>query len=435
MTTLSEVNIIERDDIIKNSKQMKFLGSGTFGRVYLYNTPIGEKVIKESFLQDPKNPSKQRYYLGYLKSFFTEIDILTKFSVLENIIGYDGLAFDTKKGIGYIIMEKMDIDVSKWLDMNPNFQTRIHHLPCFILSIGKTLATMNNLNFYHNDLKTNNILIKFKSSNEITFKLIDFGKSVYAYSDNLNYGAIIQYQSVCINHTKIYSKECWAFACCCTEFLLRRKLFKKSLIKSIKYKYCSPSYNPHFFDIKTFLKDHLKPDDYNNIPKMYWDFVLPIFSGNQISIEGCLKNIAYDLDYNLINFIYNKLPKENKFITVGKYRDIINKYIDKIFNFLSNNKKSEKYINIKILEYILLMNKFFNSIDLDSNKKIVDIMDKNYAEWYCEVGYIIVLGHKITKFINFNYFKNKEEANLAFRRYQETFLQICNYQYIILPSH
>ena len=158
------------DKFIKGSRLITTLGSGTYGSVGLYETEDGQRVIKKT----KKHQDKSSYPID----FINELDALTKFSFLPHVVDYVGVAFGEKKQAGYIVMDKCDTTLSGWKKMNTSFARRVSHLEPLMRQIGETLAIMHSMEFVHGDLKSNNILIKFRGNiPEDIDNYIDVGSS------------------------------------------------------------------------------------------------------------------------------------------------------------------------------------------------------------------------------------------------------------------
>ena len=287
-------------DIIKKSRVIDKIGKGTFGHIYLYELPTGEIVaVKESISNGNA--------VGYTKDFIREMDSLIKFRPMINIVTLKGVCFDLNSEKGYIIMEKMDMDLKKWIK-SASFDERISYIEQFILQIIGTLGIMHKLGFVHNDIKPNNILIN-KTEGGIVFKLADLGKCSYVTDDKLPYEGIGIYTSP--YKFSIFADEYWAISLVLTEIITQKKIFKNSgELNFNKNMYLSSN----GFMIKDYIASVLRSNSqYNKIPKIYWDFVKPIFNREDLRIDHGLMKIGYNVSNDKLQQVRSGFVESVKF--------------------------------------------------------------------------------------------------------------------------
>lgn len=372
----------------KNSKKIKSLGEGTFGRVFLCDTPNGTFVTKETKINNKS--------LGYPSDFLTEIDILLKFRKLPNIIKLQGIIFDVDQKKGCILLEVMSSNLSEWSKITP-FDQKIQILPQLIKDLHTTLAILHTFQFIHNDIKTNNILVDTTSS-PTKFKLADFGKAARIKDENIiSYGAIEKYQPPSVRN--VYSCEYWALMVVVTEVILGTRMVFMDDAKSF-YSYYSKAGE---FQIQRFLQEKLKPQDFARIPDEYWNFVYPIIRNKNAKLVTILEeNYPYDLMRSIDQDISKSNERHHQF-------DMI--------------KEEFKYIlaSLKLFDYYQrfsrLLNKFLSSLN--------EPLELTTLKCYAEIALSIVLKSKHRSYI---YFKSEKE----FLLFQRAFLHKIGYQTVIL---
>jgi serine/threonine protein kinase len=388
-------------DFITKSKEIQHLGSGTFGKVALYNTPKGQHVVKETKVEDKT--------LGYPSDFLTEVDMLIKLRPIKTVVTIQGVCFDNEKNKGYILLEPLDCNLSKW-SKTTSFEERISQLPNIISMVGGAIATMNHFSFVHNDVKPNNILVKkIHESNEYIFKLADFGNSAYIVDPNVTYCGIPQYSPPL--PMDIYKAEFWAFMITLVEVITggNRLISKKDGVDEFYEPYLSrTSSNRLKFNLSKYLKLVLPKEEYRAIPSIFWKFINPLINGYYTTITECLSNIGITLNTDVINEVYN---------TISKSVDIQPQYklIEREFkNRLYSNQLSRKYER-----FSKLYNKFLSLIP--ETQRFTDIDLKYYAE----VAFVIVARNKS---IRLEYFKDQD----TFLYFQRAFLMKIGYQIVII---
>lgn len=385
-----EYSSLEKDFIIK-SKKLETLGEGTFGTVCLYDTPLGRYVVKTTKISDKS--------LGYPSDFLTEVDALIKFRCLNNIIKLSAVFFDGEDKKGYILLEQMDSNLSIWSKKN-SFSKRIECLPNAIKQIGGVLRIMHTFKFVHNDMKTNNILVKYQSG-ETIFKLADFGKTCYVREGSRNeYGAIEKYKPPM--HTNMYSSEYWSFFVVITEMLLGgTRMVNIGNTETFYYQY----WTDNKFDLVRYLKKTLTLEEFKQIPQIYWDISYPItrdLSASLISVMSTLDPI----DSSKIREITKTISKSEP-----KHEDI-----NKIYNEF---REYFRHIGLEnyLERFVRLLNKFIICVK--------EPLDRETLRCYAEVAYVIIAKSKAE---NYNVFKNQND----FLTYQRAFITKLKFQINIL---
>lgn len=370
--------------------KIKSLGEGTFGSVGLWETTNGKLVIKETKLNGE--------CLGYPPDLLNEVDMLIKFRSLPNIVQIKGAHFNPSDRSGFIVLEELDISLDKWIVKTP-FEERIKILPKLIHEIGYILALFYKYSLIHNDIKSDNILMKFDQ--EITFKLADFGKSKFVSDRKIPYGGIPKYTPP--NFISVFHSEWWAFMICLLDLILGPKKIKSKKRKVteffIKYK------NGIDLNIEKLLRKKLSSKNFNAIPSLFWDFLAPLRQGSEIIGEG-LDNIGYKFDLNLLAKIDETILKSSE---EHPYYKFVESYCLKKF---SDNRIMSCYP-----KFFDLFNKFLFLAKLKVPRK----GDFTIFYW-AEIAFLTV-----TKNVKkSDYFGNFFEL----LTYQRQFLAILNYQTI-----
>lgn len=388
-------------DFINKSVEIKSLGSGTFGRVALYDTPLGQGVIKETKVEDKS--------LGYPSDFLTEVDMLFKLRPIKSVVSIKGVCFDNDKRKGYILLEPLDCNLSQWYTKTP-FKERISQLLNIITMIGGTIGIMHHLSLVHNDLKPNNILVK-EEDDGLIFKLADFGTSAYIIDPNVHYCGIEQYKPPKISD--IYHSEFWAFMVSLVEVIIGKKLvnIKKEDKCTLFYNsYLTPSISgmrPKF-ELPRYLKSVLTTKEYKMIPSKFWIFIDNLINGQDTNITNSLYKIGINLNTNLINEVSKCISRA---VPIQPRFNLIEKEFKEKF---TNVQLSSRYFD----RFSRLYNKFLSLI---SEKQHLSSIDLRY---YAEVAFVIVARSKAIKF---DYFEEQEQ----FLLFERAFLNLIQYQTVI----
>ena len=158
----------------------KFLGEGSFAKVYLVKHNYLEDLRAMKIIKEPVSPTTN------IKSVFKEVMLATKLRH-ENIISiYDAGIMSTfrqnKKDLAFFVMEYVQGgDLEQYLNsfINSDILMPIDKVLTLIKQILMGLNTlhMSNPPIIHRDLKLNNILLTFDNFGEIIVKISDFGFS------------------------------------------------------------------------------------------------------------------------------------------------------------------------------------------------------------------------------------------------------------------
>lgn len=392
-------------DFINKSEKIQILGSGTFGCVALYNTPLGKYVVKET--KDFNVNDKRHMSLGYPSDFIAEVDMLIKLRPLKTVVTLQGVCFDTAKKKGYILLEPLDSNLSQWA-RKTSFEERIAQLPNIITMIGCTIAMMHYFSFAHNDIKTNNILVhRNAETGEYIFKLADFGHSIYITDHSVHYCGIEQY---CPPQPRgIFTSEFWAFMVSLVEVIIGNHLVTTE--KAINF------YRPYItithlgrtiFDLSRYLQSKLKPEELKMIPSEFWKFVNPLINGSDSCITECLSQIGISLNINVIDEIYKNISRS---VEIHPRFSIIENEFRSRFRSANLTKYFERFSR--------LYNKFLSLTPSDQHLSDTDI--KHYAE----VAYVIIARSKAGKFVHFN------DSDM-FLLFQRAFLMSVGYQTVVI---
>lgn len=386
-----EYSSLERDFLSK-SKKLETLGEGTFGTVCLYDTPLGRYVVKTTKMVDKS--------LGYPPDFLTEVDTLIKFRCLNNVVKMSAVFFDDEDKKGYILLEQMDANLSIWAKKTP-YNKRIEYVPSAIKQLGDVLRIMHTFKFVHNDMKTNNILVKYQSG-DVIFKVADFGKTYYVRDNSsATYGAIEKYKPP--TPTNIFSSEYWSLFVVITEMILGgNRMVNLGSAESFYYQYSTENR----FDLVKYLKKHLTTEEFKQIPQIYWDFSYPIIHDLNATLINVMADIDRPIDSSKIREITKTISKSEP-----KHEDI-----SKIHNEFKNYFK---YIGLEnyFERFVRLLNKFIVCIR--------ESLDRETLRCYAEVAYVIIAKSKADKY---HVFKTQSE----FLTYQRAFLTKLKFQIIIL---
>jgi serine/threonine protein kinase len=159
----------------KDEKNLKLLGSGSFGKVYkleFKGKDFAIKKISKDKLEDNKDPELGEYLKIALKR---EIDILSKMSEFENSIKFYGYFTDDKDYI--LVLEYCDSDLQKLLKEKQKFNSS--EIRTLMEGLNKPFKYMHNNGILHRDIKPENIMIKYVDSSKTKYipKIADYGIS------------------------------------------------------------------------------------------------------------------------------------------------------------------------------------------------------------------------------------------------------------------
>jgi hypothetical protein len=391
-------------NLLDKSVKVDELGSGTFGSVSLYDTPLGRYVVKETKKTDES--------AGYPRDFVTEVDSLFKFRAISTIVRIDGVCFDSKQRRGFLLLEPMETNLRRWYG-TVGFRERIEALPTVIQHIGGALAIMHSMGFVHNDMKNNNIL----TNNGELFKLADFGKCLYVTNVMTRYGGINRYCPFVVRD--IFIEELYAFCVVLTELIIGKNMIhirddrdEERTIKSFYSRYGSGDKRV-VFDIEKFLRDELSSEEYKQVPKIYWNYVKAVFGGDDyITSTKALRKIELDISKSTLDTVRETISFQNRLHPkLDLVKDRAHRLIQK-----RNYKKASRILGL----FDRLMSRFLYT------KEGAKLNEKS-IEFYAEVALIILLNKK---YLKSEYFSDEEQLLL----FQRSFMAAVEYQTIVLPE-
>ena len=146
----------ESQNELDKYKIIDYIGNGAYGKIYVVKKKKSKKI---SIMKSVKN----------IRAIDNEIIYFDLNLNHDNLIKYDDLFFYNKKL--YIIMDRYDIDLLDYLSDKGKIsedQTKI-----YVKQILSALRELEKLNYYHLDLKLENILLNYRDRNRIV--LTDFG--------------------------------------------------------------------------------------------------------------------------------------------------------------------------------------------------------------------------------------------------------------------
>ena len=160
-------------ECIKNSKNLEFLGEGSFGKVFKLEYKGKEYAIKN--IPKEKIYNNPEAYPVYMEEALKrELYALRKMSEFENSVKlYFYFVDDNNDHI--IVLEFCDSDLEKLLNEKGKFSSS--EILSIMEGLNKPFKYMHNNNLIHRDIKPQNIMIKYVDSSKIKFipKLADYG--------------------------------------------------------------------------------------------------------------------------------------------------------------------------------------------------------------------------------------------------------------------
>ena len=167
--TIKQCASIEIDEIIS-----EIVGDGTFGMVFPIVANIGgkkETLVVKKITSKFRNSSEKDQVI---KNMYYEVDYSYKMGLSElGPIIYDAFYYETKKKIHqYIIMEKFDMSVSRWIQLKNQTFTK-HNCNLVVQNMLDLLhKQIFEIGLYCYDIKPDNYVINLVP---IKVRMIDFG--------------------------------------------------------------------------------------------------------------------------------------------------------------------------------------------------------------------------------------------------------------------
>lgn len=353
--------MVELVEKLKKFTYIKSIGSGTKGVIKLYKIGKKYQVIKETLHNNLFPVDSIR-----------EISVLLKFKSSTQIIQINDFQITENKS--FILMDYYDLNLQEWIEQN-DFNTRIYSFHHIFTTLLRTIYDFHYHKVIHNDLKTNNILLKIKKTSIIEISLSDFGWSKKVYNpNNMKYNGITFFQNP--NIKNVYYQEYWAFFVMMTEYLVGYNIFLPDDDVIQKKDWIKEFYRINIFYNKKQLIDFLSKfitiDQINKFPSFYFDFFQKI-QDQRIKLHHKNELILPPhplITYSLINQIKNRCIRyhiQNRYIQVY---DLLNKFLYK-YEKLEN---IETYISI-IFEYFHIHRKTEYTFSVTERDNFLKIMD------------------------------------------------------------
>lgn len=255
-------------DFTSSCVKGKKLGQGTYGEVFVYDTPKGKCAVKHIKMTE-----------SMPRDFVREVDVLHKFINHDHFVRMIGIETNVEKHSVKIFMELMSMDSSTLSAKHHlSSQERISCVVRLIKHVGSALASLNHHGIIHNDIKSNNVLA-LKTRDGYVFKLADFGKARKIKKNDTNHGSLARYKPPGKDHNALYC-EYWAFMIVVCD-MLQGKFVRGGR-----------------FATKEAAR---KTIEGMNPPQIFWDFFNPIFKSSDTTILDGLQNIPVKLDKRIVN--------------------------------------------------------------------------------------------------------------------------------------
>lgn len=305
------------NDVLEGAKEIKELGQGVTGAVYLIETREGSFALKKLEIARPG------FTLGYSTSRLIELDSLVRLRHEPEVIQVKGICVNPF-GLN-ILMEALDGNLEDFIRLTPVYQ-RVQMIDSLVQPMLRVLALFEQSNIYHYDIKPMNILFK-QTDTGVVFKVSDFGLVTLKLSRAADRDAftlpyrppeyLVERDQTTFDRNR---GDVWAMGLTFLEFLIghrvfygknekmmleeihrvmRDKLTPKEFRKQVK----ADSYGDleSFVPAKRILKRQLYPGDYDELNKSLFD----IFEG-MLYISPSLRAVASDL----LDDYYGEEPPE-----------------------------------------------------------------------------------------------------------------------------
>ena len=185
----SDIQDINQWNVIKKQFKLdKIIGEGAFGTVYrAENLKTGQKVAIKLITNIQKDPYlvrkviRELMILRKLSSIHDSIftvkchDIILPDGVITSNDGETKVASSkynlTKLTHLFIVMEEIEMDVKKMINLEPKFDLNESHVTCILYNMLCAMKMIHSANIIHRDIKPANILIDMNCN----VKICDFG--------------------------------------------------------------------------------------------------------------------------------------------------------------------------------------------------------------------------------------------------------------------
>lgn len=169
------------NDFLNNVLEIRSLGRGTYGSVYLVEKPDGQRYAIKYMNNYPEIDD-----LGVSQSALLDIDALLRLRNVRDVIDVIGVCYQTDGSNPNriaLILEAMDDDLRKFIDLTTVYD-RLTLAPRLLQIMIRVAALMETLNISHFDIKPQNILVRGSGTNAV-FKVTDFGLAKATFGSNV----------------------------------------------------------------------------------------------------------------------------------------------------------------------------------------------------------------------------------------------------------
>lgn len=372
----------------------KFLGEGSFAKVYLVNHNYLDTLMAMKIVNDPLNVSTNK------KDVFREVTLACQLRH-ENIISiYDAAeitGFEDGKNHAYFVMEYVaGGDLQQFLNSfveNDLFMPIDRSLD-LIRQILKGLNTLHTSNppIIHRDLKLNNMLLSFNACGDIIVKISDFGfaKEVTTTLSDIDVAGTRPYMAPELFNKSVSTKS---------DIYAVGVMFYQLLTNHFPYDVDRYT-NDELIDLKPWQEDLKAPSHYNNnVPDALDGLVLKCLEFNPDDRYFDAADLLAAVEEFIDEYESNHIISPSR---IDDYRDdycgyVINDSIKEAFELAKcENKLSEA---IEILEREVLkscdVRRFYSEtlriwkserpdLKLISKAFTVNLKGKNY-DWACNL--------------------------------------------------